>query len=105
MKIRFTVGNYTTSRQRVEKRIVTGCTIFPILFVMGMNMVTIAAERETWGAKDGLSDLSITDQRLCGRSYSDTNNPYSGEMGPVSTGRYLSEASMKFKARNPGVSY
>ena len=35
--------------QRVEKGIVTGCTISPILFVMCMGMVTTAAERETRG--------------------------------------------------------
>ena len=48
MKIRFTVDDYTTSWhrvERVEKGIVTGCTISPILFVMGMGMVTRAAER------------------------------------------------------------
>ena len=35
--------------QRVEKGIVTGCTISTILFVMSMGMVTRAAERETRG--------------------------------------------------------
>ena len=49
MKIRFTVDVYTTSWQRIEKGIVTGCTISTILFVMSMGMVTRAAERETRG--------------------------------------------------------
>ena len=47
MKIRSAVDEYITSWQRVENGIVTGCTISPILFVMGMGMVTRAAERET----------------------------------------------------------
>ena len=51
MKIRSTVDEYITSWQRVEKGIVTGCTISPILFVMGMGMVTRAAERETRGPR------------------------------------------------------
>ena len=46
MKIRFTVDDYTTSCQRVEKGMGTGCTISPILFVMGMGMVTRAAEKK-----------------------------------------------------------
>ena len=33
------------------KGIVTGCTISPILFVMGMNLIIRAAERETLGPK------------------------------------------------------
>ena len=45
----------------------------PILFVMGMGMVTRAAKKKL-GAKDGLRDLSSTDHRLYGRSYSNNNN-------------------------------
>ena len=48
MKIECSVDDHTTSWHRVEKGIVTGCTIFPILFVMGM--VTRAAKRETRGS-------------------------------------------------------
>ena len=46
IRIRFTVDEYTTAWQRLEKGIVTGCTISPILFVMGMSMLTRAAERK-----------------------------------------------------------
>ena len=49
--IRFTTNNFTTSWQRLEKGIVTGCTISVILFVMGMNMIIKAGERETRGPK------------------------------------------------------
>lgn len=47
IKIRFTVGDFTTSWQQLEKVIVTGCIISPILFVIGMNLMMTAAERET----------------------------------------------------------
>ena len=71
---------------RVEKGIVKGCTISPILFIIGMGMVTRAAEIE--GAKDGLRDFSTTVQRLYGRSYSDNNNTYTGGgMCHINTGR------------------
>ena len=46
IQIRFTVDDYITAWQRLEKGIVTGCTISPILFVIGMSMLTRAAERE-----------------------------------------------------------
>ena len=48
---RFTVETKTTRCQNVEKGLVTGCTIFPILFVMRMNPIIKAAERETRGPK------------------------------------------------------
>ena len=51
MKIRFTVDDYNTSWQRVEKEIVKGCTISLILFIMGMGMVTRAAEIESKGPR------------------------------------------------------
>ncbi|VDI43606.1 Hypothetical predicted protein [Mytilus galloprovincialis] len=49
--LRFTVDNKTTAWQKLEKGIVTGCTISPILFIMGMNIIMKAAERETRGPK------------------------------------------------------
>ena len=42
----FTVDDYTTSWQRLEKEIVSGCTMSPILFVMVMDMVTRATTVE-----------------------------------------------------------
>jgi hypothetical protein len=69
--LRFTVNNYTTTWQKLEKGIVTGCTISVILFVMGMNMIIKAGERETRGPKTAtnirqppsrgfMDDLTIT---------------------------------------------
>ena len=43
--------NITTAYQSLEKGIVTGCTVSPILFIMGMNIIMKAAERETRGPK------------------------------------------------------
>ena len=49
IRLRFAVGNKMTSWQRLEKGIVTGCTISVVLFVMGMNLIIKAAKRETRG--------------------------------------------------------
>ena len=71
MKIRFKSGDFTTNWQDLEKGIVTGCTVSPILFVMAMNIIMETAERETRGPmmKSGIyqpanrgymDDLTIT---------------------------------------------
>ena len=52
VQLRFSVGEETTSWQRLEKGIVTGCTIsVVVLFVMGMHLIINAAKRETRGPK------------------------------------------------------
>lgn len=51
MSLRFTIGCFTTEWQRLERGITTGCNISLILFVMGMNLIIIAAEKETKGPK------------------------------------------------------
>lgn len=51
IKIRFTVGDFTTAWQELEKGIVTGCTTSPILFVIGKSLMMTAAERETRGPR------------------------------------------------------
>ncbi|XP_060082190.1 uncharacterized protein LOC132561508 [Ylistrum balloti] len=71
IRLRFTVREITTSWQTLEKGIVTGCTISVILFVMGMNLIIKAADRETRGPKTSsgvrvppnrgfMDDLTIT---------------------------------------------
>ncbi|CAC5403354.1 unnamed protein product [Mytilus coruscus] len=45
------VDNKTTAWQKLEKGIVKGCTISRILFIMSMNIIMNAAERETRGPK------------------------------------------------------
>ncbi|XP_060589724.1 uncharacterized protein LOC132744948 [Ruditapes philippinarum] len=47
--LRFSCSRFTTDLVPLEKGIVTGCTISVILFVMGMNMIIRAAERESRG--------------------------------------------------------
>ena len=52
MQLRFSVGEETASWQRLEKGIMTGCTIsVVVLFVMGMHLIINAAKRETRGPK------------------------------------------------------
>jgi len=51
LQLRFSVGEETTSCQRLEEGIVTGCTISVVLFVIGMNLIINAAKRETRGPK------------------------------------------------------
>ena len=51
IQLRFAVGEQSTPWIRLEKGIVTGCTISVVLFVMGMNLIINAAKRETRGPK------------------------------------------------------
>lgn len=51
IKIRYTVGKFTTGWQQLEKGIVTICTISQILFVMGISLMATAIERETRGPR------------------------------------------------------
>src|SRR4029434_1513287 len=48
-KLRFQTTQFTTQWQDLEKGIVTGCTISPILFIMGMNLLITAAVKESRG--------------------------------------------------------
>lgn len=73
IKIRYTVGKFTTGWQQLEKGIVTICTISLILFVMGISLMATAIERET-RAKEEARNVPTTDKRLYGRPYSD--HPY-----------------------------
>ena len=49
IKIRFTTGLYTTEWQRVEKGIITGCTMSVVLFSLAMTMLVVSAKEETKG--------------------------------------------------------
>jgi hypothetical protein len=51
IRLRFTVGDQLTDWQKLEKGIVTGCTVSVVLFIMGMNLLINAAQRETRGPK------------------------------------------------------
>ena len=49
VKIRFTTKQYTTDWQRVEKGIITGCTMSVVLFSLAMTMLVMTAKEETKG--------------------------------------------------------
>ncbi len=51
IKLRFQSAKFTTKWQPVEKGIVTGCTISPILFIMGINLIISAASTKSRGPK------------------------------------------------------
>ncbi|XP_052218148.1 uncharacterized protein LOC127835750 [Dreissena polymorpha] len=51
IKLRFTVGDQLTRWQRLEKGIVIGYTVSVVLFIMRMNLLINAAQRETRGPK------------------------------------------------------
>ncbi|XP_052224110.1 uncharacterized protein LOC127839765 [Dreissena polymorpha] len=51
INLRFSSNTFTTNWLQLEKGIVTGCTISVIPFVMDMNMIIKAAERESTGPK------------------------------------------------------
>lgn len=70
-RMRFTCGHFTTSWQRLEKGIVTGCTISVILFAAAMNLLFKSVEKPRRGAvlasgvqqapvKAFMDDLKIT---------------------------------------------
>ena len=49
VKIRFTTKHFTTEWQRVEKGIITGCTMSVVLFSLTMTMLVMSAKEETKG--------------------------------------------------------
>ena len=51
MNIRFTTKEFTTEWQKVEKGIITGCTLSVILFALAMTMLVMSAKEETKGPK------------------------------------------------------
>lgn len=70
-KLQFKTAHFTTQWQDLEKGIVTGCTISPILFIMGMNLLITAAAKESRGPRmesgtrqpsirDFMDDLTVT---------------------------------------------
>ena len=51
VNIRFTTKDFTTEWQRVEKGIITGCTLSVILFALTMTMLVMSVKEETKGPK------------------------------------------------------
>ena len=48
-KIRFSTTQFTTEWQRVEKGIITGCTLSVVLFALTMTMLVMSAKDESKG--------------------------------------------------------
>ena len=51
VKIRFTTNNFTTEWQRVERGIITGCTMSVVLFSLAMTMLVMSVKNVTKGPK------------------------------------------------------
>ena len=51
VKIRFSTNNFTTEWQRVEKGIITGCTLSVVLFTLAMTMLVMSVKDVTRGPK------------------------------------------------------
>ena len=51
MHIRITTKEFTTEWQKVEKGIITGCTMSVILFALTMTMLVMSCKDETKGPK------------------------------------------------------
>ena len=51
VNIRFTTKEFTTEWQKVEKGIITGCTLSVILFALTMTMLVMSVKEETKGPK------------------------------------------------------
>merc|ERR1711872_586321 len=49
MNIRLTTKEFTTEWQKVEKGIITGCTMSVILFALSMTMLVMSTKEETKG--------------------------------------------------------
>lgn len=72
-RVWFTAAHFTNQWQSLEKGIVTGCTISPMLFIMGMNLLITAASKASRGPlmesgirqppiRGFMDDLTITTQ-------------------------------------------
>ena len=51
VNIRFTTNQFTTEWQRIEKGIITGCTLSVVLFTLAMTMLVMSVKGETRGPK------------------------------------------------------
>ena len=60
MNIRFTTKEFTTEWQRVEKGIITGCTLSVILFALSMTMLVMSAKDETKGPKTSSGQRQVS---------------------------------------------
>ena len=80
VKIRFTTRDFTTEWQKVEKGIVTGCTLSVILFALTMTLLVASAKKATKGPKSEtgqrqencrlfMDDIATTTEKLVQTKY------------------------------------
>ena len=80
VEIRFTTKEFTTDWQRVEKGIITGCTLSVILFALSMTMLVMSVKEETKGPKTSsgqrqvnarlfMDDIATTTENLVQTKY------------------------------------
>jgi len=67
LKIRFTVGKFTTKWQRLEKGIMAGCTISVFLFMAAMNLLLKAGEM--YSSVEVLRQMMEQDTLIAGLSW------------------------------------
>ena len=78
-RIRFATRNFTTEWQRVEKGIITGCTLSVVLFSLAMTWIVMSVKKETKGPKMSgnlqvnsrllMDDITTTTETMVQTSY------------------------------------
>jgi hypothetical protein len=97
--LRFTVGDKMTRWQRLEKGIVTGCTISVVLFIMGMNLIINAGKRETRGPKTDSGVYVPSSRGFMDDMTLTTTSPIQARWMLTALEETVSWARMKFKAK------
>ena len=63
-RIRFATRDFTTEWQRVEKGIITGCTLSVVLFSLAMTWIVMSVKKETKGPKLSSGNLQVNSRLL-----------------------------------------
>ena len=63
-RIRFATRNFTTDWQKVEKGIITGCTLSVVLFSLAMTWIVMSVKHETKGPKLSSGNLQVNSRLL-----------------------------------------
>ena len=58
-RIRFATKNFTTEWQRVEKGIITGCTLSVVLFSLAMTWIVMSVKKETKGPRLASGNIQV----------------------------------------------
>jgi len=63
-RIRFTTKDFTTEWQKVERGIITGCTLSVVLFTLTMSMIVESVLQETKGPKTTSEQRQVDSRAL-----------------------------------------